>query len=105
MRSPVRTVGSTILRLTCQRGEPSARAASRNEPGTTRITSSAVRIMTGSIRMARAMLAANPEKPLAPLGSTQKRIDEDPGDDRGCAHHAVDDRADQARKPVDVSLR
>ena len=50
--------------MTRQRGAPRASAASRSDPGTTRMTSSAVRIMMGSMTMASAMLAAKPDVPF-----------------------------------------
>src|SRR3954447_17862970 len=65
---PGRAVGSTTRQTTCQRGAPSARAASRNEEGTSNSTTSAARATTGSARSASAsepFQAANvPPMPL-----------------------------------------
>ena len=46
---PGSAVGSTILKITFQRGAPSASADSRSEPGTSSSTTSAARVTTGSI--------------------------------------------------------
>ena len=45
-----------------QREYPNASAASRNDPGTSLINSSVVRVTIGIIRIANATLPANPEK-------------------------------------------
>ena len=60
---PDRAVGSTTLHVTRHSCDPRARPASRSPPGTSRSTSSAVRVTVGSIRIDSASAAANPEKP------------------------------------------
>ena len=51
---PGKAVGSTILNITRQRGAPRAKADSRKAPGTSRRTTSAERVTTGSIKSANA---------------------------------------------------
>ena len=63
VRMPVRAVGSTTDHTVRHCGAPRAMDASRRPPGTTFRTSSVVRVMDGTSRMARAIDPANPEKP------------------------------------------
>ena len=74
MTSPARAVGSTTRSDgPATAGHPSARAASRSEPGTMAMTSWEARVTTGSIMTARASAAANPDFRLSCCGTTQSR--------------------------------
>jgi hypothetical protein len=57
---PLRAVGSTTDHTVRARDAPSARLASRRPSGTSRSTTSMVRVMVGSITMASARLAMKP---------------------------------------------
>ena len=57
---PVRAVGNTTDHVVRARDEPIARLASRNPSGTRRNTTSTVRVIVGTMIMARARLAMNP---------------------------------------------
>ena len=59
----LRAVGSTTLHVVRHSVAPSASDASRRPSGTSRSTSSDVRVIVGSIRIESASAAAKPEKP------------------------------------------
>ncbi len=59
---PDRAVGSTTCQTVRHRGAPSAYDASRRLPGTSRSTTSAARMMIGSIITLIASDAAKPER-------------------------------------------
>ena len=69
MIRPARAALTTTPSVAFQRGAPMARADSRSSLGTRLRTSSAVRVMTGSMMNARATEAEKPEKWW--LGSTR----------------------------------
>ena len=60
MSRPVRAVGSMMRRTVAHSPPPSASDASRSPPGTSRSTTSAVRVTVGSISTASASAAAKP---------------------------------------------
>ena len=61
MNSPARAVGSTTPRTVAHSPSPSASDASRRPPGTSRSTTSAVRVTVGIIKTASAIAAAIPD--------------------------------------------
>ena len=68
---PGSAVGSTTLKITRQRGAPSASAASRSESGTRLSTTSDERVTTGSISSASAIEPFQPAKlPPKPLSTS-----------------------------------
>ncbi len=60
---PLRAVGNTTPHVVRHSDAPSASAPSRRPPGTSRRTSSDVRVIVGSIRIDSAIDAPIPEKP------------------------------------------
>src|ERR1700685_3610911 len=86
---PGSAVGTTMLRITRQRGAPSASADSRNAPGISSSTTSAERITTGSISSES---AAGPDD--------QDEEDEHPEQDRRHAREHVDEEPPGVREPA-----
>ncbi len=92
-----RAVGSTTRQTVRHSGAPIASEASRKPSGTSRKTTSHVRVTVGSIRIERASAAAKPENPPP---RDQHGVDEQAGDDRRDTAHRVDEYPHRAAEPA-----